>query len=273
MKKYRLLLPCLMLAVSLHAAQLPVTLNSAGNFAVLGASTVTNTGPTIVNGNVGLFPGTSVTGFPPGTVAGGAIHANDTTAGTAQNDLTTAYNDAAGRAAPTIIAVPDIGGQTLAPGLYKTGASSSVGITGTLTLDGQGNANAVFIFQIASTLTTASGSQVVLINGANPANIFWQVGSSATLGTTSIFNGTIMAQASVSVLTGAVLNGRALARTGAVTLDSNTITNPGAPVTGGPGVGTASVPALSAWALGILALLLAGSAAWFNRKSHPRSVL
>jgi uncharacterized repeat protein (TIGR01451 family) len=216
----------------LQAAQLPVTLNSAGNFTVLGSSTVTNTGPTIVNGNVGLFPGSAVTGFPPGTVVGGSIHAADATAGTAQGDLTAAYNDAAGRTAPTIIAVPDIGGQTLPAGLYKTGATPSVGITGTLTLDGGGNANAVFIFQIASTLTTASGSQVVLINGANAANIFWQVGSSATLGTTSIFNGTILAQVSITVKTGATLNGRALARTGAVTLDSNIMVNPGAPIVG-----------------------------------------
>lgn len=125
-----------MLGVCVQAAQLPVTLNSAGNFVVLGSSTVTNTGPTIVNGNVGLFPGTAVTGFPPGTVVGGSIHTADGTAGTAQGDLTAAYNDAAGRAVPTIIAVPDIGGQSLPAGLYKTGATPSVGITGTLTLDG-----------------------------------------------------------------------------------------------------------------------------------------
>jgi uncharacterized repeat protein (TIGR01451 family) len=240
MRKLSLLVSGVALSVCLQAAQLPVTLNSAGNFTVLASSTVTNTGPTIVNGNVGVFPGTAVTGFPPGTVVGGAIHAADATAGTAQNDLTAAYNDAAGRTAPTIIAVPDIGGQTLPAGLYKTGATPSVGITGTLTLDGGGNANAVFIFQIASTLTTASGSQVVLINGANAANIFWQVGSSATLGTTSIFNGTILAQVSITVKTGATLNGRALARTGAVTLDSNTMVNPGAPIT------TATPPTLTA---------------------------
>jgi uncharacterized repeat protein (TIGR01451 family) len=232
LNQLRLLVLWVTFGACLHAAQLPVTLNSAGNFIVLASSTVTNTGPTVVNGNVGLFPGTAVTGFPPGTLVGGAIHAADATAGTAQNDLTAAYNDAAGRTAPTLIAVPDIGGQTLPAGLYKTGATPSVGITGTLTLDGGGNANAVFIFQIASTLTTASGSQVVLINGANAANVFWQVGSSATLGTTSIFYGTILAQVSVTVTTGAALNGRALARTGAVTLDSNTMVNPGPPIVG-----------------------------------------
>jgi uncharacterized repeat protein (TIGR01451 family) len=151
--------------------------------------------------------------------------------------LTTAYNDAAGRTVPAIVA-GDLGGQTLAAGLYKS--TSSLGITGVLTLDGGGNANSVFIFQIGSALTTASGSRVVLIGSAQAANIFWQVGSSATLGTYSVFNGTIMAQASVSLATGAVLNGRALARTGAVTLDTNTAVNPGPPVVG------ATPPALTA---------------------------
>jgi type VI secretion system secreted protein VgrG len=145
--------------------------------------------------------------------------------------LTTAYIDAAGRTVPTIVA-GDLGGLTLAPGLYKS--TSSLGITGILTLDGQGNSSSVFIFQVGSALTTATGSQVVLIGGAQAANVFWQVGSSATLGTYSIFNGTIMAQASVSLATGAALNGRALARVGAVTLDSNTLVNPGPPVTPGP---------------------------------------
>jgi uncharacterized repeat protein (TIGR01451 family) len=231
MNSLRLFVLFITFTICLPAAQLPVTLNSAANFTVLGYSTVTNTGPTIVNGNIGLSPGTALTGFPPGTIVGGAAHLADSVAGTAQIDLTTAYNDAAGRTAPTIIAVPDIGGQTLPPGLYKTGATPSVGITGTLTLDGGGNANAVFIFQIASTLTTANVSQVALINGANPANVFWQVGSSATLGTTSIFAGTILAQVSITIQTGASLNGRALARTGAVTLDSNTAVNPGPPIT------------------------------------------
>jgi uncharacterized repeat protein (TIGR01451 family) len=138
--------------------------------------------------------------------------------------------------APVTVA-GDLGGLTLPAGLYKS--TSSLGITGVLTLNGGGNANSVFIFQVASALTTATSSQVVLIGGANAANIFWQVGSSASLGTYSIFNGTILAQASVTVATGAVLNGRALARTGAVTLDSNSMVNPGAPITGG------SPPALS----------------------------
>jgi len=230
MKKFTPLLLCMAFVVRLQAAQLPVTLGSTVTFAALAGSTVTNTGPTIVNGNVGVWAGSAVTGFPPGSVVGGAIHAADGIAATAQGDLTAAYLDAAGRSVAPVTVAGDLGGQTLAAGLYKS--TSSLGITGVLTLNGGGNANSVFIFQVASALTTATSSQVVLIGGANAANVFWQVGSSATLGTYSIFNGTIMAQASVSVLTGAVLNGRALARTGAVTLDSNSMVNPGAPITG-----------------------------------------
>ena len=212
-----------------------------------------------------MSPGTAVTGFPPGSVVGGSIHSADGPAGTAQVDLTAAYNDAAGRTSPTVVA-GDLGGQTLPAGLYKS--TSSLGITGVLTLDGGGNSNSVFIFQVASALTTASGSQVVLIGGAQAANIFWQIGSSATLGTTSIFNGTILAQVSISLATGAVLNGRALARTGAVTLDTNTVGNPGAPTAP---VATTSVPTLSTWGLGVLALLLAGCAMRFSRTA-PRVV-
>jgi hypothetical protein len=130
-----------------------------------------------------------------------------------------------------VVVSGDLGGLTLGPGLYKS--TTSLGITGVLKLDGGGNANSVFIFQIGSTLTTASTSQVLLIGSAQAANVFWQVGSSATLGTNSIFNGTIMANISVTLTTGASMIGRALARNGAVTLDSNTIVNPGAPVTGG----------------------------------------
>ena len=201
----------------------PVNLNSAASFSVLGASTDTNTGATVVSGNLGLSPGTSITGFPPGTVINGSIHDTDVAAANAQVDLTAAYNDAAGRIGAVIVS-GDIGGQTLGPGVYKS--TSSLGITGTLTLDGQGSAASVFIFQIASTLTTASAARIVLINGAIAANVFFQVGSSATLGTTTAFIGTIMAQASVTLTTGATLSGRALARTGAVTMDTNTITNP-----------------------------------------------
>jgi hypothetical protein len=200
-----------------------VPLGSDATFAVLAASTVTNAGPTIATGDLGVSPGTAVTGFGPGTVVGGAIHAGDPTAAQAQLDLTTAYNNAAGRANPA--AVPaDIGGTVIPPGLYKPPVS--LAITGNVTLDGQNDPNSVFIFQMASTLTTAVNSTVTLINGADACNVFWQVGSSATIGATSIFNGTILAQASISLGTGAMVHGRVLAQTGAVTLLSNTITKP-----------------------------------------------
>jgi hypothetical protein len=221
----------------LKAAQLPVTLGSTVTFAVLANSTVTNTGDSILNGNLGLSPGSAVTGFPPGSVAPQyAIHIDDGTAVTAQNDLTAAYNDAATNnrdGGPVTVVAGDLGGQTLTPGLYNS--ASTLGITGTLTLNGLGNANSVFVFQIGSALTTAVGSSVVLINGANAANIFWQIGSSATLGTNSIFYGTILAKVSITVNTGAALNGRALAQTGAVTLQSNTLIQPGTPITTGSG--------------------------------------
>ncbi|MCU1234846.1 MAG: hypothetical protein JWP63_2813 [Candidatus Solibacter sp.] len=220
-------------------AQLPVPLGTTSSFAVLGGSTVTNTGNTVVNGNLGVSPGTAVTGFPPGVVTGGSIHSADAVALQAQSDLTAAYNDAAGRVCPGPPLAGDIGGTTLLPGVYCSIPSSSLGITGTLTLNGNGNANAVFIIQVGSTLTTATNNSTVsLIGGAQASNVFWQVGSSATLGTTTVFNGTIMALASVTVNTGAVLNGRALARNGAVTLAGNVITAPGA---SGVGAGTPAV--------------------------------
>ena len=222
-----LLFGCVTLTICLPAAQLPVALGSAGTFTVLAGSTVTNTGYTTVVGDVGLSPGSAVTGFPPGTVTGGAIYVDDGPAVSAQADLSAAYIDAARRNVSPIGVAGDLSGQTLTPGLYNS--TSSLGITGTLTLNG--SANSVFIFQVASSLTTGTGSSVVLTGGVTAANIFWQVGSSATLGTYSTFNGTILAQASVSIATGAVLNGRALAETGAVTLDSNPMANPGPPIT------------------------------------------
>lgn len=195
-------------------------------FGVLGGSTVTNSGPTLVAGNLGVSPGSAITGFPPGTVTGSINSANGLAA-TAQGELTTAYNAAAG-AMSTAVAPADIGGLTLTPGVYTV--ATSLGITGAVTLDAQGNPSAQFIFQIGSTLTTASSSSVVLINGAQAANVFWQVGTSATLGTTSSFAGNILALSSISLNTGATLQGRALARNGAVTLLSNTINVPAAPL-------------------------------------------
>ena len=205
-------------------SQTSVALNTAANFAILAGSSVTNTGNTNVTGDVGVSPGTAIVAFPPGTLTG-TKHAGDPTAVQAQADLTTAYNDAAGRTLCPISVAGNLGGLTLAPGLYKSTSSLEIS-SGDLTLDAGGNSNAVFIFQISSTLTTTSGRQIILANGAQAKNIFWQVGSSATLGTTSVFQGTIMAYASITITTGATLNGRALAQVGAVTLDTNTVTKP-----------------------------------------------
>jgi hypothetical protein len=199
-----------------------VPLGSDSTFAVLAGSTVTNAGPTIVTGNLGVSPGTAVTGFGPGTgtVTGGAIHAGDPTAAQAQLDLTVAFNNAAGRAPGAVPA--DIGGLVIAPGVWR--APVSLAITGNVTLDGGNNPNSVFIFQMASTLTTSVNSSVTLINRANACNVFWEVGSSATLNTGSVFSGTMLAQASISIGTGSTINGRALARVGAVTMLSDVVT-------------------------------------------------
>ncbi|MFG2261752.1 ice-binding family protein, partial [Streptomyces sp. NPDC048720] len=200
----------------------PVPLGTADSFAVLAGSAVTNTGPSVVTGDLGVSPGTAISGFPPGLVLG-AQHSADAVADQAKTDLVAAYNDAAGQA--TDGALPaDAGGLTLVPGVYT--ASSTLGLTGTLTLDAEGDPNAVWVFQIGSGLTTASASRVLLINGASPCNVFWQVGSSAALGTDSTFVGNILALTSITATTGATIDGRALARNGAVTLDTNTITRP-----------------------------------------------
>lgn len=210
-----------------NAAQAPVGLGTAASFAILAGQTVTNTGPSVISGDLGLSPGSAVTGFPPGKVDNGTMYVADAVALQAQADVTTAYNDAAGRS-PTATVTADLGGQTLLPGVY-TGAT--LGLTGTLTLDAQGDPNAVFVFQTASTLITASSSTVAMINGGSPCNVFWQVTSSATLATNSVFVGTVLALTSISASTGATVTGRLLARNGAVTLDTNTIN--GASCTGG----------------------------------------
>jgi hypothetical protein len=205
---------------SANAAGAKVSLGSAAQFAVLAGSTITNTGPTMITGDVGLSPGTAITGFPPGHVTG-TFHAADAVALQAKNDLTTAYNDAASR--PTTATVPvELGGTTKTAGVYDS-LAGTFGITGTLTLDGQGNTNAVFIFKAASTLITASASKVVLINGARAANVYWKVGSSATLGTYSTMRGNILALASITVTTGVTVKGRTLTQTAAVTLDTDVI--------------------------------------------------
>ncbi len=207
------------LASSAEAASVP--LGTADSFAVLGGSTVTNTGPSVISGDLGVSPGAAVTGFPPGTVTAGTVHAADAVALQAQGGLTTAYNDAAGRSSTATISA-DLAGLTLGPGVYTS--ASSLGLSGDLTLDARGDPNAVFVFQAGSTLTTGSASRVLLIGGAQPCNVFWQVGSSATIGTNSAFAGNILALTSISLTTGAKLTGRALARNGAVTLDTNTVT-------------------------------------------------
>jgi len=204
------------------AAQAPVGLGTAGSFAVLAGAGVTNTGPTTINGDLGTFPTTSISGAASMTITG-TNHGGDAVTQGAKTDLVTAYNTAAGEG-PTTAVPADLGGQTLTPGIYNS--ASSLGLTGALTLNGGGNPNALFVFQAGSTLTTASASSVVLTNGAQACNVFWQVGSSATLGTGSSFRGTILALTSISVTTGTTIVGRALARNGAVTLDTDTITTP-----------------------------------------------
>lgn len=199
-----------------------VAMAGTSNLAVLAGSSVTNTGATNITGDLGLSPGTSVGGFPPG-ILNGELRINDAIATQAKLDLTAAYNDAAGRTSTDIVTLSgNIGGLTLTPGLYKSTSSLAIS-SGDLTFDAKGNPDAVFIIQIASTLTTTSGRQVILSGGASAANIFWQVGTSATLGTTSVFKGTIMAMQSITLNTGASLTGKALARNGGVTMAGNTI--------------------------------------------------
>lgn len=208
------------------ASAVPVELGTTTNFAVLASSTVTNTGTTVVSGtaggDIGVSPGSAFSDL--GALStNGVMHLNDAVAITAQTDLVTAYNDAAGRLPVTELPT-ELGETTLAPGTYST-ASGELQITGTLTLDAQGDADALFIFIAGSTLVTASESSISLLNGADPCNVVWVVGSSATLGTTSLMVGRIMAMASITATTGAEIQGQLLARTGAVTLDSNIITN------------------------------------------------
>jgi hypothetical protein len=237
------LISTLALASSASGATATVGLHSAASFSVLAGSTVTNTGPTTMFGDLGLSPGSSVTGAP---LVLGQTHVDDAVAIAAKNDLTTAYNDAASRPSNGS-AGTDLAGQTFLPGV-RTASSSLLLSSGNVTLDAQGDPNAVFIFQIGSTLTTGSNTSVQLVNGAQACNVFWQDGSTATLGTGTRFVGTVMASASISATTAATIHGRLLAQTAAVTMDTNTITtsNCASSVTGSGGGTETSTPAETA---------------------------
>jgi type VI secretion system secreted protein VgrG len=207
-------------ATSPALAQVAPPLGQALDFAVLGGSAVTNTGASQITGDVGASPGTAISGFPPGTLTG-TLRSNDAVAQGAQSDLTTAYNALAGQACNTSLTGTDLGGLTLAPAVYCF--STSAQLTGTLTLDAQGSPNAVFVFQIGTTLTTASASSVVVINGGSDCNVFWQTGSSATLGTGTALVGNLLALTSITLTTSATSHGALLARNGAVTMDTNQV--------------------------------------------------
>ena len=209
-------------------------LGTAQAFSVLAGSTVTNTGPTTLSNDLGVSPGTDITGFPPGLLLPPATtHAADSVALQAQSDVITAYDALTATACTSDKTGVDLGGLTLTPGVYCF--TSEAQLTGTLVLDAQFDANAVFVFQIVSKLTTASGASIRLLHGANPCNIFWKVGSSATVGPATTFIGNILALTSIALQTGASVNGRALARNGAVTLDSNQIRSDVCAAAGGGG--------------------------------------
>jgi hypothetical protein len=234
----------------LQAKAAPITTGAAGNFAVLGGSAVTNTGSSVfVNGHVGSSPTPAVNGFPPGLVTNGILYtAADPVTAQAHTDLIAAYT--AAQNAPGGTGPTDLGNATLTPGVY-TYSSAAPWTSGALTLNGLGDPNAQWIFQIGSTLITPSGASVVLINGASPDHVFWQVGSSATLGTTSTFAGSILAQTSIT-LNGGTLHGRALAIDGAVTITAAETVNVPEP--------------------GTLLLLVSGLASLFASKRRPISV-
>lgn len=203
-------------------SQNSVALGTTSTLAVLAGASVTSTGATVVTGDMGLSPGSSIGGFPPG-ILNGVQHINNDISAQAKLDLTALYNDLAGRTSTDIVTLSgNIGGLTLTPGLYKSTSSLAIS-SGDLTFDAKGNENSVFIIQIATTLTTTSGRKVILAGGALASNIFWQVGSSATFGTTSVMKGNVIAMQSITMNTGATIDGRLLARTGSITLAGNTI--------------------------------------------------
>lgn len=202
--------------------QATVPLNQSSGIAILAGAAITSTGATVITGDMALSPGSSVGGFPPG-ILNGVLHINDSIATQGKLDLTAAYNDAAGRTSTDIVTLSgNMGGLTLSPGLYKSTSSLAVS-SGDLTFDAKGNADAVFIIQVASSFTTTSGRKMILAGGAKASNIFWQVGSSATFGTTSVLKGTFLVMQSITFQTGATLDGKCLARTGSVVFAGNTI--------------------------------------------------
>jgi hypothetical protein len=239
-------------AVPVAAQAAPVGLGTAGPFVVLGGTTVTNVGPSVLNGDLGVSPGTELEGFGLPAVVNGATHATDEVAAKAQLDLTTAYNVAAEQ--PVLpandLSGTDLGERKLAPGTYRYNAAAL--LTGALTLDAEGDPNAEFVFQIGSQLTTESASSVLLVNGASPCNVYWQVGSSADIGTTTAFQGNLMALTSISLKNGATVLGRMLARNGQVSLINNVLTRPlcatgstpppSGETPGGPGTGSPGTP-------------------------------
>jgi hypothetical protein len=221
-----LALTMLFLHSGADAAIMAVNLDSASGFAVLAGAGITVAAPvdsSTITGDIGTFPTTTITGLG-NLILNGVNHAGDATTQQAKDDLDLAYSDAAGRTATHTYAPSyDLGGRTLTSGVYNDPSSFAISVTGDLTLDGGGDPNAVWIFQAGSTLTTASGSQVILTNGAQASNIFWQVGTAVTLGTGSKFSGTILAMDAITLTTGATVDGRALSKIGAVTLDQTTI--------------------------------------------------
>lgn len=259
----------LLLSTACCFAQANVPLGTAGAFAVLASSAVTNTGTSVIAGDVGVSPGTAITGFPPGVLIFPATqHPGDGTAAAAQSALALAYMNASNQASTQNLSGQDLGGKTLGPGVYTF--NSSAQLTGTLTLSGTG----FYIFQIGSTLTTASASVVAAINGADAASIFWQVGSSATLGTGSTFIGNILADISITTTTSVAMAGRLLALNGAVTMDTISLTYPPATAPGGFGGPPlpSPTPAPSSWILVMIglscAMLYQTRKRWLRRQDN-----
>ena len=254
--KHIIQLTVLGLTGALPHTEAEVNLGSAENFAVLGASTVTSTGNTVINGDLGVSPGTAITGFGPGVV-NGTTYSSGAVAAQAASDALTAYNEAGSETSIQNLTGQNLGGLTLSPGVRNF--SSSAQLTGTLILNAQGNPDAQFVFQIGSTLTTASTASIELINGAQADNVFWQVGSSATIGTDSVIYGSILADASITLTTGASLTGRAVALNGAVTMDDNSVS-------------VATVPEPNSFLAGALCLITfgvgKGVSLWRKQRRH-----